>query len=250
MSPSTPLLHDHTIMVTGAGFDIGRALSLVLAKHGATVALLDKDGSALDQVYDEILTNGFPEPVIIDFDLATLDSQNGQLIASQLAEQFEGINALIHTANWAFGLTPLSHYETEHFEKAMHHLFTIPWHLTRLMLPVLDMQPNPKVLFTLHASGTTPKAYWGPYSAASAALHNTAQVWADELENRHFEFHCITPPDNIRSAIRLKHFPAEAQESLLSPGDPAILSPYLAALHKDLCDTQTTPPIQPLSVSS
>ena len=234
MSPSTPLLHDHTIMVTGAGFDIGRALSLALATLGATVALLDKDGRALDQLYDEILATGGPKPVIIEFDLATLDSQNGQLIASQLAEQFEGINALIHTANWAFGLTPLSHYETEHLEKVMHHLFTIPWQLTRLMLPVLDMQPNPKVLFTLHASGTTPKAYWGPYSAASAALRNTAQVWADELENRDFEFHCITPPENVRSAIRLKHFPAESQESLLSPSDAAVLNPYLTALRKDL----------------
>ncbi len=45
-----PDLSNQFIAITGAGFDIGRALSLKCAEVGATVVLIDKDGKALDHI--------------------------------------------------------------------------------------------------------------------------------------------------------------------------------------------------------
>jgi short-subunit dehydrogenase len=52
------LLKDKTILVTGAGDGIGRAAALSYAAHGATVVLLGRTESKLEQVYDEIEANG------------------------------------------------------------------------------------------------------------------------------------------------------------------------------------------------
>ena len=47
-----------------AGDGIGRAVSLGLARHGATVILLGRTQSKLDAVYDEIKAAGGPEPAL------------------------------------------------------------------------------------------------------------------------------------------------------------------------------------------
>lgn len=49
---------DRIILVTGAGDGIGRAVSLGLARHGATVILLGRTQSKLEAVYDEIKAAG------------------------------------------------------------------------------------------------------------------------------------------------------------------------------------------------
>ncbi|WP_455386131.1 SDR family NAD(P)-dependent oxidoreductase, partial [Acidihalobacter prosperus] len=52
--PSSNLLAERVVLITGAGDGIGRTLSLACAAHGATVVLLDKAVKPLEAVYDEI----------------------------------------------------------------------------------------------------------------------------------------------------------------------------------------------------
>ena len=63
-------LTDKTILVTGAGNGIGRAVSKGYAAAGATVVLLDKDVASMESLYDEITADGGAEPAIYPLDLA------------------------------------------------------------------------------------------------------------------------------------------------------------------------------------
>ena len=65
------LLAHKVILVTGAGDGIGRVAATTFASHGATVVLLGKTTAKLEQVYDEIMALGAPEPGIAPMDLAT-----------------------------------------------------------------------------------------------------------------------------------------------------------------------------------
>ncbi|MEP3561559.1 MAG: SDR family NAD(P)-dependent oxidoreductase, partial [Marinobacter sp.] len=48
------LLKDRIVMVTGAGSGIGRAAAKAYAAHGATVILVGRTLSRLEEVYNEI----------------------------------------------------------------------------------------------------------------------------------------------------------------------------------------------------
>jgi NAD(P)-dependent dehydrogenase (short-subunit alcohol dehydrogenase family) len=58
------LLKDRVILVTGAGDGIGRAVSVALGAHGATVVLLGKTVKKLETTYDALVAAGAPKPGI------------------------------------------------------------------------------------------------------------------------------------------------------------------------------------------
>jgi len=64
------LLKDKVILVTGATGGFGKAVSLALARHGATVVLLAKSLRRVEALYDEIEQAGYPLPAIYPIDLA------------------------------------------------------------------------------------------------------------------------------------------------------------------------------------
>ena len=49
--PAPDLLAGRTILLTGAANGIGRAVSDAMARHGATVIMLDKDVHGLDNKF-------------------------------------------------------------------------------------------------------------------------------------------------------------------------------------------------------
>lgn len=222
-------LSDKTVLITGAGFDIGKALSVAFAKLGATLLLLDSNAKALDAVYDEIIAQGSPEPLIIELDLAKLDKANASLINENIFSEFGRLDSLIHTANWTFPLSPLAVYEESFWNKAMHHLHFAPFLLSQQLLPALAAAQKARVVFSLYGCGTTPKAFWGPYGAAYAALQNTCDVWNTELQAQDTRFSALDP-GSVLTQIRVKHYPAEDQNRLIPSDDPSLIQRYLSSI--------------------
>jgi NAD(P)-dependent dehydrogenase (short-subunit alcohol dehydrogenase family) len=62
-------LNGKTILVTGANRGFGRAMTLDLAKAGASVIMLGRDLGSLEQVYDEVVDAKYQEPILYPFDL-------------------------------------------------------------------------------------------------------------------------------------------------------------------------------------
>ena len=224
--PSAGALRDRIILVTGATGGIGRQVCLDCAAAGAVVLLLDKDERGLNKLYDEIVSNGHPEPVEIVLDLSTMTAQHSEAICSQIADAFGRLDGIAHCAAAPLPLTPLEHTSLANWEQAVAVNLTAPWVLTRDMLPLLRQSSGAWVIFSSGEAGRTNKAYWSISGVTWGALDAMAGTWGEELESEQIGVISLDPGP-VNTPMRTRLFPAEAPRDLNSSADASRAYLYL-----------------------
>jgi NAD(P)-dependent dehydrogenase (short-subunit alcohol dehydrogenase family) len=230
-APRADLLCGKTIVVTGAGDGIGRAVALSYARHGATVILLGRTGSKLEAVYDEIEAAGGPRPGFIELDLATATEENYQTLASGLAAEFPHLDGLLHNASILGDRRPIESAGYTSWAQVMQVNVNAQFLLTRYLLPQLQSAPAASIVFTSSGVGRTGRAYWGAYAVSKFATEGFMQVLADELENTSKVRVNSLNPGATNTSMRRTAYPAETPTSNPAPQD--IMSAYLFLMGDD-----------------
>jgi NAD(P)-dependent dehydrogenase (short-subunit alcohol dehydrogenase family) len=221
--PAIDTLRERVILVTGAGDGLGRAAALAFAQHGATVILLGKTSRKLEQVYDEILAAGGPEPSIAVLDLARAHGPDYAQLAEQIGSSWGRLDGLLQNAAILGQRTPIEHYDIGVWHQVMHLDLNVPFILTQTLLPLLRKSADPAVVFTSSSVGRQGRAYWGAYSVAKAGIENLSQVLADENQGR-IRVNSINP-GACRTRMRREAYPGEDPETRPEPA--SLMRPYL-----------------------
>ena len=207
-------LDGRVVLITGATGGIGQPLALACARAGATVVLHARVVRKLEALYDQIVAEGLPEPVILPLDLARAEASDFANVGSALEAQFGRLDALIHTAAMLGWLGPLEHQSFDTWLALLRVNVAAPMGLTRIVAPLLNCAPDASVVFTLDSRGQEPRAYWGGYAVTKAAIAALAHELADEWENRaNVRVNAIVPGP-IRSPLRLQTHPGEDPREL------------------------------------
>ena len=177
--PAADVLRDRVILVTGAGDGLGRAAAHAFAQHGASVILLGRTVRKLEQVYDEILAAGGPEPIIATLDLARAHGPDYTQLAEQIGSNWGRLDGLLHNAAMLGERAPIDHYDIGIWHQVMHLDLNVPFILTQTLLPLLRKSADPSVIFTSSSVGRRGRAYWGAYAVAKAGIEKLRQVLAD-----------------------------------------------------------------------
>lgn len=221
------LLSGKVILVSGAGDGLGRCAALAYARHGATTILLGRTQKKLEAVYDEIVSLGHTEPLLMPLDLASAGVSQFEQIAGAIERQFGRLDGLLHSAATLGTLTPLAMYDEKTWNQVLQVNLHAPWLLTRACLPVLEKAAAASVIFTTSDVARHGRAYWGAYAAAGAALENLVQVWTDELSaNSPIRMNTLDP-GAVRSALRARAYPGENPLALPTPESVMPLYLYL-----------------------
>lgn len=216
------------VLVTGANKGIGRAVSLALAQHGATVILSGRRVGELEQVYDAILAAGGPEPAIAPLNLESLRWDECQGLIDQIQSTFGRLDGLLHNAAHLHGLTPLSHYPIEEWYRTLQVNLNAPFLLTRCCWPLLMASSDAAVLFSSDAAGRRGKAYYGAYGVSKFALEGLMQTMAEETEaNTPIRVNSLDP-GLVDTALYQCIYPEPAHADLPLPD--AVCRPYLFLL--------------------
>lgn len=239
MTASTPqayqaapdLLKGKTLLVTGAGDGIGRAASLSYAAHGATVILLGRTESKLEQVYDEIEAAGGPKPGLAVLDLATATEENVTILAQGLAEEFPHLDGLLHNASVLGERRPIESAGYSAWLEVMQVNVNAQFLLTRALLPQLQAAPSASIIFTSSGVGRTGRAYWGAYAVSKFATEGFMQVLAGELMNTSKVRVNSLNPGATNTAMRRTAFPGEKPTD--NPTPDAIMATYLYLMGDD-----------------
>ncbi len=221
------LLNDKVILVTGASDGIGKCASLTYARLGATVVLLGRSTEKLEQVYDQIESEGGPRPAMVPMNLESATQPEYRQLAEKLDEEFGRLDGLLNNASILGDMTPLEFYPVATWERVMQVNVNSQFMLTQAMLPLLKSAPSASVIFTTSSVGRKGRANWGAYAVSKFATEGLMQTWADELENAtNIRVNCINP-GATRTRMRASAYPAEDPAKLCPPEDIMGLYTYL-----------------------
>ncbi len=227
-------LAQKTILVTGAGDGIGKSAALHYAKYGATVVLLGKTVSKLEQVYDEIVNAGYPEPAIIPLDLKGATAKNYQDMVSTIVEQLGGLDGALLNASMLGELTPFTQISQQIWDDVMQVNVNSHLQLTQALIPELIKSKSASLIFTTSGVGNKGRAFWGPYSVSKFATEGMMQVIADEYEGSSLRTNAVNP-GATKTKMRATAYPAE-DKSLLPESDD-IMPVYLYLMSDDSIGT-------------
>jgi NAD(P)-dependent dehydrogenase (short-subunit alcohol dehydrogenase family) len=215
--PTSDLLADRAILVTGAAEGIGRAVATACAHYGATLILSDKEQRDLEPLYDRIENSGGAEPAILPLDLEQADEKGFQCALDLIRRELGHLDGLVHCAAFAPFLSRIDDYDAAEWERVLRINLTAPFLLTQACLPLLRASNDASVVFTSDRVGRRGMAYWGAYSAAKFGIEGLMQTLAEETENSNNLRINSIDPGIVRTGLRARLYPGEDPTSLPDP---------------------------------
>jgi len=229
--PAPDLLKNRVILVTGASSGLGRVASLAYARHGATVALLARDDTKLEAVYDEIIEAGWPEPAMFPFDLAVADDHGLETLAGVIGHHLKHLDGILHSAHAFTHLSPLHLQTLDQWQMLFKVNLIAPFALTRACLPFLQAATDASVIFTGDTHGHRPTAYWGGYAVAKSGLETLTKIWSEELEqNSRIRMNTLIPGP-IATTLQARTHPGQLAEAVASAS--SLIPHYLYLMGPD-----------------
>ncbi|MFT5081991.1 MAG: NAD(P)-dependent dehydrogenase (short-subunit alcohol dehydrogenase family) [Lentisphaeria bacterium] len=229
--PAGNLLESRIILVTGAGDGIGRCAAITFAQYGATVILLGRTLSKLEQVYDEIEHKGYAKPAIFPMNLESASEHDYQTMFDSLNNEFGRLDGLLHNAAELGPQTPIANYPLEAWQKVLQVNITAPFMITKTLLPLMQNSDNASVIFTGSSVGLMGRAYWGAYSVSKAACENLVEILCDECDGtKNIRVNSINP-GATQTRMRASAYPAENPTTVTEP--TAIMNGYLFLMSRD-----------------
>jgi len=224
-SPSTDILKNKTILITGAANELGHSLSLELAKYGATIILLDKPVKKLEQIYDEIEQNGGPQAAILPMDLAQAEEHDYQTLAQAIGENFTQLDGLILNAEILGQHGPITHSDLEQWNRTLKTNLTANFLLLKHCSSVLNQSTQASCLYVSNTVAQQGRAYWGSYASTKSACLNLIETVADEWEtNTNIHLNSLDPGP-LNTALRRQAMPGEDPAQLPLP--ITVIKPFL-----------------------
>ena len=218
-------LKGRVILVTGANRGFGLAITMDLAKAGATVIMLSRDLGSLEYAYDSVVAAGFAEPILYPLDLEGATPEQYQELQDNVERQFTRLDGLIHNAAILGTMMPIEQYDIKLWYSTVQINLNAPFMLTQFLIPLLNKADDARVLFVSAEQGREAKAYWGAYGVSKHALESFAKTLSEELEKTNIKVNTLDP-GRMRTELRRAAYPAEDSSGNPLPSDksPAVVA--------------------------
>ena len=179
---------DNTILITGGGSGIGRALDDLNADQRADVIIAGRGQKTLDET---IAANPGMKSVTLDVS----DPKSIQSFAAQVTKEFPSLNVLI---NMAGIMKPENLLEAPNYLSDAEAIVTTnllgPIRLTAALLPSLRKQPRATIMTVSSGLAFVPLAMTPTYCATKAAIHSYTQSLRYQLKTTNVEMIELIPP--------------------------------------------------------
>ena len=219
-------LEGKVILVTGANRGFGLAITMDLAKAGATVVMLGRDLGSLEYAYDAVVDAGYKEPILYPLDLEGATPENYQELQDNILDKFKKLDGLIHNAAILGTQMPIDQYDIKLWYSTLQINLSAPFMLTQFLIPALMKSDDARILFLSSTVGRKARAYWGAYSVSKFGIEGFAKTLSEELEKTQITVNTINP-GKIRTEMRRTAYPAEDASKVPRPEEKSSVIVYL-----------------------
>jgi NAD(P)-dependent dehydrogenase (short-subunit alcohol dehydrogenase family) len=210
------ILEDKVILVSGATGGFGKAVSMALARHGATVILLARNLRLVEALYDEIEQAGYPTPAIYPMNLEGASEHDYGELANNIETRLGRLDGMIHCAAMLGAPTPFAQSDAATWYQVHQVNLHAPYLLTRACLPLLGRSDNASILFMVDDKTG---AYWDAYQVSKQGLTAMAGLLAREFAGSQLRINCYNP-GKTRTPLQVRAYPAaDDNDQLPNPQD-------------------------------
>lgn len=217
---------DKIVLVTGANRGFGLAITMDLARAGATVIMLGRDLGSLEYAYDAVVDAGLTEPILYPLDLEGATPENYQELQDNILSQFGKLDGVVHNASILGAQMPIEQYDIKLWYSTLQINLSAPFMLTQFLIPALSKSNDARVIFMSSSVGREARAYWGAYSVSKFGIEGFAKTLSEELEKTHISVNTVNP-GNMRTEMRRAAYPAEDSSKVPLPEEKSQAIVYL-----------------------
>ena len=179
-------MNGNTILITGGGSGIGRALAEAFHKLGNQVIIAGRRKELLDET---VAANPGMHCAVLDIESSTAIAS----FAAQLAKDHPALNAVIHNA----GIMRNENVKTGNLETTESTIATNllgPIRLNAALMPHLLAQPKATIMTVSSGLAFVPLAMTPAYCATKAAIHSYSQSLRYQLKDTAVQVIELVPP--------------------------------------------------------
>ncbi len=213
-------------IVTGASRGIGRAISVALAKEGATVVLAARVIGKLQETAEQVTKAGGKAEIVVT-DLAEEESIKNLVKATD--EKFGRLDILVNNA----GIThsaKLQETKTEDWDRCFQINARAPFILCREALPLLKKAEAAYIVNIASVVGVKGYPLQSAYTASKHAIRGMTISLAEELKGSNIRVHLLCP-GGVDTDLVQKVRPDIKKQDLMQPEEIAEMVVYLVT-HK------------------
>ena len=202
---------DRISVVTGASANIGRSVSIELAKTSKHIYLIGRNIKELEKTADFVETEKC-ETTIVPIDLTNFDLIDE--LGQSIYKKHKKIDVLISCAGIIKHLSPLTSIKPIDFEAIINLNLIANFRILRSFHPLFLTSNNAKILIISKKISTLGNQYWGSYNSIMLALNNLVKTYANENKTSNLKINLFEPP-LIESNFVNMTSPGESKKNML-----------------------------------
>ena len=182
-------LEGKSVIITGAGSGIGRAASLLFAKEGARLVIVDRSESVKETAKLVSDSGGTVEAVMADAG----SEKDVKAFIDKAVSKYGRLDAIWANAGISGGLVPLAEQTVEQWQEILRINLIGPFLAIKYAMPHMIQQKYGSIVCTASVAGLKSGASGHPYAASKAGVISLVQTTAYSLSGTGVRINAVCP---------------------------------------------------------